>query len=145
MVYLDFERSKIKYLEAQRMYDQVLSDKEGLFSMTQPKGTAYDGDVVIGGHPQNTFDMYLIKQEFEQIDIKIMEIKSLIDERKHLMDIQEERLRKSKALVDRIYLMKYLECRRVSEIAWKVSYSESQVYRILDRIQQTCKEMRKML
>ena len=143
MFYLEYEIAKLKYLDAQKAYDDILTEKERMFSKTQPKGTAYDKELVSSGHSESSFDEYLIEKERKQIDDKLYEMKELIEERAYLLKVKERQLRESKALFDRIYCLKYLDNLKVVQIAFKVSYSESQVYRKLEVIEKMRENARK--
>ena len=143
MVYLDYELLKTKYLETLERYDEIIGEKETLWQITQPKAIQTDKEKVDGGGQSNPFDTYLIKKEQQHIDEKLMEIKSVLKERKELLKIMEEDLRNSKALHDRIYRMRYLDHWRVTLIAQRVGYSESQIYRILEMIDLQIKDARK--
>ena len=145
MVFVDYEIAKLKYLETQGIYDQVITEKEELFSRTQPKGTSFDKELVSSANFGNNFDQYLIEKEKKQIDAKLMEAKELLNERGNLLNVKEKELRASKALYDRIYTMRYIDNVRVMVIARKMSYSESQIYRILDRIEKMRENARKLM
>ena len=56
MVYLEYERFKVKYLEIQNNYNDILTEKENLFTKTQPNAIRYDKENVQGGTFENGFD-----------------------------------------------------------------------------------------
>ena len=90
----------------------------------------------------NSFDDYLISKEKKRIDERLFEIKSILNDRKELLKLKETELRKSKNSVDIIYRMRFLDHMHITNISIIVHYSESQVYRILQRINETCVKMR---
>ena len=143
MLYLDYELYKIRYLETQKKYNEILSEKEELFTRTQPKAVRYDKEKVSGGSGSNAFDDYLIKKDEKRIDERLAEAKSLLDDRKLLMELKEAELRASKDTIDKIYVRRYLDHVRVNRIASQIGYSESQIYRILNVISESVKHARK--
>lgn len=134
MLYLDYESFKDKYFETQRKYNEILSEKEELFARTQPKSQNYETERVSGGSPVNSFDEYLLKKEQKQIDERLKEVKSLLDDRGHLLKLKEQEIRASKDMYDKIYRLKFLDHRNVSHIATNTGYSKAQVYRIINSI-----------
>ena len=142
-VYLDYVLAKDKYDHAQMLYDQVLTERERLFEMTQPKVLNYDKDRVDGGEIKNTMEEYLILKEKSNIDGRLTEAFLLIEDRKVMLDIKGQDLRRSKNLYDRIYLKYHIEKERVIRIARYLHYSESQIYRILVNINTQIQHARK--
>lgn len=143
MLYLDYDFLKFKYHETQRRYEDILSEKEMLFTKTQPKAVQITDEKVTGGQQGNSFDNYLIEKERKHIDERLLECKSMLDEREQLLQSKEQELRLSKDLHDKIYVLKHLEKVKPKEIGKIVGYSESQVYRILDTIDMRVKDARK--
>lgn len=134
-VYIDYETYKRKYLEIQSKYNEILSEKESLFTRTQPNAIRYDKVQVQGGTYDNGFDEYMIAKEHDKIDERLMEAKQLLEDRERLLLLKEKELRASKDKLDQIYLMRYVDNKRPYAIARALNYSESQIYRILDKIQ----------
>lgn len=58
-----YEEYKNKYYETQREYDIILTEKEKLFSITQPSAIKFDKEIVSGGVVDNMFERYLILKE----------------------------------------------------------------------------------
>lgn len=143
MLYLDYELYKVRYLETQKKYNEILSEKEELFTKTQPKAIKYDKEKVSGGGGSNAFDDYLIAKDEKRIDERLAEVKSLLDDRKVLLDLKEKELRRSKDTIDKIYVRRFLDHAKVNRIASQIGYSESQVYRILNIISESVKHARK--
>ncbi len=139
-VYIDYETYKCKYLEIQKKYNAILSEKENLFTKTQPNAITYDKVQVKGGKLMNGFDEYLIAKEKEQIDERLAEARQLLEDRERLLKLKEKELRASKDKLDLVYCMRFVDNKRPYAIARCLNYSESQIYRILDKIQ---KEIRR--
>lgn len=145
MVYLEYEKYRIRYLETQRAYDEILSEKEALFQRTQPQAIKYDKEHVDGGETHNLLEEYIEKKEEKRIDERLAEVKSLLEDRERLLRLKLDELRASKYLEDKIYYYRYIERIRAFKIARMINYSESQVYRILQKIERKtgrCEKMR---
>lgn len=134
MIYVIYEEYKNKYYETQKEYDIILTEKEKLFSITQPSAIKFDKEVVSGGIVDNTFERYLILKEEKKIDQRLQEIKSLLDDRERLLKLKEQELKASTSVYDKIYRYRYIDRFKVYKIAKMVGYSEPQIYRILKNI-----------
>ena len=139
-IYLTYEEYKRNYYKVQKLYNEILEEKEKLFAKTQPKSIKFDKINVDGGNISNSFDDYLIIKEKKQIDKRLNEIKIISEDRKKLLDAKEDELRKSKEWIDKIYVYKYIENLQVRKIIHLVPYEEAQVYRKLEEIKKTLKE-----
>lgn len=136
MLYKEYWEYKTKYYDAQKKYDEVLSEKERLFAKTQPKATQYDKEVVSGGSPSNTFDEYVIAKEKKQIDERLEEAKSILDDRERLLKLKEEELRHSKDWYDIIYVYYYINKLSIRKIEKRIPFSKSDIYRKLETIKE---------
>ena len=134
MIYEEYHAMSIKYQEAKQKLDEIISEKERLFFMTQPKAVSIKADKVDGGEYVNEFDQYLTALEDQQIDQKIEEAKHILTEREHLLRLVEIDLRRSSQLYDKVYRMHYLDNLNAYIIARKLYYSKSQIYNIIERI-----------
>lgn len=134
MIYISYVEYKNKYYEAQKNYDNILSEKEKLFSITQPKATTYDKEIVSGGAPTNTFDEYLIKKDKKRLDERLDEARSILEDRERLLKLKEEELRNSKDWYDIVYTYKYLDNLKPDQIKYKMPYCRSSIYEILRKI-----------
>lgn len=142
MVYLEYEVYRTQYFETQRMYHAVLCEKEALFQKTQPQAITYDKEKVSGGVGSNPLEEYVERKEERKIDERLSEVKSLLEDREHLLKIKLEELRASNNVEDKIYLLRFIDRVRVFKIAKMIGYSESQVYRIIEKIIAKCEKMR---
>lgn len=135
-VFIDYEIYKRKYLEIQEKYNAILIEKESLFTKTQPNAIRYDKEQVKGGKLGcNGFDAYLIAKEQAKIDERLIEARQLLEDREKLLLLKERDLRASKDIKDIVYRMKYLDGIKPNVISRCLNYSESQIYRFLDKIQ----------
>lgn len=131
MVYIEYEYLRRKFTEAEERYDAILSEKEDLFERTQPKGIRYDRDKVSGGENPDKYADYLILKERKKIDKRLAEAKSMVDDRREQLKEKETELRASKAVLDRVYVMRFLDNVPAEEIGPAVNYSRSSIYRFL--------------
>lgn len=136
MVFLEYESFKTNYLKTQRMCEKILEEQERLFTKTQPNAIRYDKDKVQGGFPVNNLDQYMIEKEKKQIDGRLKEAKQLLKDRKDLLILKEQELRESKDTIDIVYVFKYIENVNPEHIALYLNYSKSQIYRIIEKIEQ---------
>lgn len=141
IVYIDYEKFKVKYHDAQHKFDEILEEKETLFSKTQPKSPNWD-KVGFSSQIHNSFDEYLISKEFKRIEERLFEVRSILEDREKLLNLKERELRLSKDHIDMIYRMRYLDQYNISKISTNIHYSESQIYRILQNIRKRCEKMR---
>ena len=142
MLFHDYEEYKNKYLETQKKYEEILSEKEELFARTQPKAVRFDVERVAGGKQERTFETYLIDKERKRIEERLAEIKSLLADRERLLAVKKEELYASDEVFDKIYRLRYVESIRAYKIAELIKYSPSQVYRILGQIDASIEKMR---
>ena len=139
MLYIEYEEYKSKYNEAQRSYNDILNEKEELFARTQPKATQIKGDKTTGGKHNNTFDDYLIQKERKNIDKRLAEIKSILDDRERLVKLKEMELRASNNPYDKIYRCRCIDKLTIEKTARISNYSRSQVFNILKEIRSKLK------
>lgn len=113
MVFIEYEQYKRKYHDTQKKYDELLTKKEGILSRK-----AYH-------------------RELKAINQRISDIQSLLNERELLFRLKEDELRNSKEPIDKVYYLRNIENMNVRRISKIVHYSETQVYRILNTINET--------
>ena len=142
MLYMEYELLRRRYIDIRLTWDALMEEKERLFSRTLPTAVQLEKEKVSGGTPHNSFDEYLIRKEQLHIDEQIKEAESIIESRWQMLNAKEKELRASKNLHDRIYVMRVIDHSRVVNIARKIGYSESQIYRILEVIEGNIEKMR---
>ena len=138
MLYLEYHAIRQKYIDAQRVYNELIDEKEVMFSRTQPQAVNYDKDRVSGGSGKNAFEEYVIAKENSRIDERLAEQKTILEERRTLKSLKENELRRSKSLYDRIYVYRYLDELTLTQIEARVPYSRVQIWRILKTIKLNC-------
>lgn len=139
MLYIQYIELKNKYIAAQKEYDSIINEKENLFRATQPKGTDFSKEKVVGGMSSNLFDNYLVESELKGIDKRLEIARSILEARKVLYQLKEEELKLSKDVYDRVYVYKELYKLQIYKVAGLVGYSEPQIYRILRKIKKNIK------
>ena len=135
MIYKEYEVCKFKYLELQKRFDAVLTEKERLFTKTQPNAITYDKDHIQMSHNGNVLEDYVISLEQGDIDNKIDNLRTLLDDRGKLLKLKEEELRKSPQKEDKIYVMRFLDGMHIGEIAKKLNYSKQNLYRDIKKME----------
>ena len=139
MLYIEYEEYKNKYYEAQRNCNNILNEKEELFAKTQPKAIQIKGDKTTGGKHSNTFDDYLIQKEKKNIDKRLEEAKSIVNDRGRLLKLKEQELRASNNSYDKIYRCRYIDKLTIEKTSRLSNYSRSQVFNILKEIRKNIK------
>lgn len=139
MIYQEYEIFKNKYYEVQKKYNEILNEKEELFAKTQPKAITINGDKTEGGKHENLFDTYLIQKERKNIDKRLEEVKSILNDRERLVKLKEQELRASTNPHDKIYRCRYIDRLTIEKTARLSNYSRSQVFNILKEIRKHLK------
>ena len=136
MLYLSYDASKRLYLETQGMLEAILDEQAVLFARTQPNAVSFDKErVSSSGSDVNMFEQYVIAKEKKRIDERLSEVKGMLADRAEILRVKELELRQSDEIHDKIYCMKYIDRKRVYKIARTLNYSERQIWRVLNEIQ----------
>lgn len=141
--YLEYERTKDNLERAKKLFAKAILEKERLITKTMPSAITYDKDTVMSSRDDNPLESYIISSETKHVDELIAKYRQSLSDWSVLLEYQEKELRKSKDKYDIIYTMKCIDCMGINKIARIMSYSKSQVYRILKQIYKRCDEMRK--
>lgn len=136
MIYIEYHEYRKRYYDAQRNYNDILSEKERLFDLTQPKAINYESETGINcdSKPVNQFDRYLMLKETKRLDERLFEAKSILEDRERLLEMKKAELMQSNDVIDKIYILKFIDRVKPKHIAVKVGYSEVHVYRIIKSI-----------
>ena len=132
-----YKRNRLKYEAALDFHEQLVSQREALFQRTQPQAIQIKADKIMGSGSGNPLEDYAIRSQ--QLDERIKKAAKLVWQRRNLLKRAESDLRASKGTWDWIFVYHYLENRKISWIAMRMGYSERQVYRILQKIQDVSK------
>lgn len=139
MLYEEYHEYKLRYYEVQKKYNEILNEKEKLFARTQPKATKITGDKTAGGKRVNNFDEYLIQKEKKNIDQRLEEVKSILNDRERLLKLKEQELRASNNPYDKIYRCRYIDRLTIEKTARISNYSRASVFNILKKIKKSIK------
>lgn len=134
MVFLDYEREKIKYYKAQEWFDEALNEQERLITRTMPSAIRYNKPVVQSSPDGNVMDDYVIAMEEKRIKRKIAHRRQLLEDRERLLSIKEKELRKSHDKIDIVYVNWKIDGQSPEQISEALHYSKSQVYRMIGGI-----------
>lgn len=134
MIYIEYHKYKNRFSNAQRQYNDIVKEKEELFSKTQPQATRYDKEKVNGGKIGDAFDDYIIVKEKKKIDERLAEARSILDDRERLLKVKEDELRKSKDWNDIIYKYYFLDNLSTYKIEKRVPMDQSTIWRHLNEI-----------
>ena len=149
MIYLEYDHIRRKYEQQQKVVMNILTEKEELFQKTQPKSTMgeyereFDKKISVGGTggaKTNQIEDYVIKMEDKRINKRLNEAKKILVEWRSLLDDKEQELRRSKNIDDELYVMRFIDHKRVRDIARKLHYSQQQTYRRIRRIRENLKD-----
>lgn len=132
--YLDYERYKAKFTELQESFAKVLLEKERLFTRTLPRAIQYDKDKVQNTIDGNPLENFVITAEEKELDVKIAKYRQEMSDWKLLLDIKERELRQSRAMLDRVYVCRYLDGCSIKRMCGLLSYSRPQIYRKLSQL-----------
>ena len=134
MLFLEYERAKIKYYKAQMWFEEALSEQERLLTKTMPSAITYGKPNVQSSPNGNVLDDYVIAKEEKRIDKKISRMRKLMDDREKILKAKEQELRKSHDKLDLVYLNYWIDGLSPEGIAKALNYSKSQVYRMIGNI-----------
>lgn len=116
--------------------------REIYFNATQPKATAIKDEIVSTSFiNSDSLTNYVIK--IEKIDKEIDLIKREIKTLEYYLSQMENVLRKMKGSLEKIFVAKYIDGLKVKQIATRVNYSQSHIYRELSIIKKIIQDDKK--
>ena len=141
--YTDYESYLVRYEHIQMQFVRVLLEKEKLLTRTLPCAIRYDKDKVQNTIDDNPLEDYIISVEEKELDVKIARLRRHLDDLGVLMDVKEQELRKSQVLIDRVYVMRYLDGLSVNKICRILHYEKTRIYELLTEISKNGKKRKK--
>ena len=136
MLYVKYEEYKNKLHEAQDNFDSILSEKEKLFSKTQPGAIDYSKEKQSDDtNEYNPFELYMMKMQEDLVEERLNEARTIINDRKFLLQSKEEELRNSKDWYDKIYVYRFIDKLPVEKIKNIMPYCRSSIYNIINEIE----------
>lgn len=141
MIYEEYEAiwSKIRKIEKE-LFD-LINKRDELFDMTQPKSSKFDKEIVDGKNPINTIEQYVVQKEY--MNEKIAQLNQTLDDRYQILRRKRDELRQSKNIYDRIYVYYCIERLSIVKISYLTNYSQSQIYRKLEKMNINVKDAKK--
>lgn len=134
--YMEYERVKSKYARLQEQFCKILLEKERLMTRTMPSAIRYDKDKVQNAVDDNPLEDYVISVEEKGLDAKIARFRTLLDDWKMMLDVKEQELRKSKEIINRVYVCRYLDGYSVNRMCRALHYEKSRIYQFLEEIEE---------
>lgn len=141
MIYEEYEAIWSKIRSIEKKLFKLIDKRSKLFDKTQPKTTQYDKELVDGKKQTNIQEQYVIEEEY--LNERIMQLNITLDDLYQVLKRKRDELRQSKNIYDRIYYYFRIERISVYKIANLTSYSQSQIYRKLEKIGIKTKDAKK--
>ena len=141
-LYLIHRKYYLSFLKAQNNLEAILNEQEMLLQKVEPKSSLAEhereflpGNPAKGGSTlSRKAEEYAIEVERRRIKERLAEAREILSDRKLLLDIKEEELRKSKDIYNRVYTCKWVDGMKAQAIIDETGYSRSQVYNIIDHL-----------
>lgn len=143
--YLEYEGIKERYESFQQLFAKILLEKERLLTKTLPNAIRYDGLKVQSSVNGNPLEEYVLSVEDEDLDVKLNQYRQSLTDWKMLLDLKERELRQSTAVIDRIYVYRYLEGYSVNRICRSINYGRAWVYRKISQIEKRRDKSRQIM
>jgi len=122
-----------KYQRAKFHYEKKLEKKALLIIQTQLGAVDTTKEKINGGKIENKIERFVC--ELEELDPEIQTARNERDLLAYLLKKKEKELRDSKDIMDRIYVLKYLDKRKARHIAIIINYSLSRTYDLINEIE----------
>lgn len=132
MIFIEYEELKEKFNKAQKEYDKLLDQKEIIILSPQVKSTQIKVCTSTSNKKTDKTLEYLIS--LEELMPKLNESRSLLGEREYLLKLKKLQLVESQELLDKVYVMRYIENMPVKHIARNLIYSKQRIYQLLEEI-----------
>ena len=130
-LFIEHYKLNEEYKEAKKEFEKALAKKSQLMYSVLPKSANSEIELVKGSS-SNKFLNYTIKME--EIDKEINVRRNLRDVLEYRLKLKEIELNNSSNILDKVYLLRYVDERKVRYICIKTNYSKTQIYRILEEI-----------
>lgn len=136
-VYQLHKQHRKELQNAINLWAENMEQKQALFYRTQPSSVPFDkdGGKTTPGSGTDTVDRYLIDLEQSGIDARLRACRDLIKQMSEMIKDDELLLEMSIESKDQVYRMVYIEHRSVPDVASRLHFSQSYVYRILKEIE----------
>ena len=136
-LFVEHYRLNEEYKEAKKEFEKALAKKSQLLYSVVPKSANFENELVKGSS-SNKFLNYTIKME--EIDKEINVRRNLRDVLEYRLKLKEIELNNSSNILDKVYLLRYVDERKVKYIAIKINYSKRRIYDFINDIRKMIKE-----
>ena len=133
-MYQKYLIDKSLYIKAKNRYTELVNKKQYEFEKTQPGASNYENEKVAGGVYNNKWDKYI--DATAELDKEITVAEEIMKARRLILELSEQDVRESKETIDKIFVARFLEHKKVYQITAIVNYSERQVVRYLRNIRE---------
>lgn len=140
MIYEEYEAIRKKISKKEEKLFKLMEKRDSLFAMTQPKSSQFDDETVDGKNPVNTIEEFVMKDEEQQLSVRIDQLNHLLDDWYQALKRKREELELSKNIYDRIYCYRFIEKLSIEKIAKIIYMSRSRTYDYYDNICQRLKK-----
>ncbi len=132
-----------KELEVAEIRLNVLQNKKNiLFEKMMPKASQIKEIVTSGGKQEDAYAKYIteVYDLDKEIELKQNEVNML----KYNLKKMEITIREMKELEEKVFVMRYIDNKKVKHIARELNYTEKNIYRVLDIIREKIEKNRKI-
>lgn len=136
-LFIEHYKLNEEYKEAKKEFEKALAKKSQLLYSVVPKAANFENELVKGSS-SNKFLNYTIKME--EIDKEINVRRNLRDVLEYRLKLKEIELNNSSNILDKVYLLRYVDERKVKYIAIKINYSKRRIYDFINDIRKMIKE-----
>jgi len=143
LIYLEYEAYKQRFRESQRIFNDLLLEKERLFTAALPGAIRYDKDRVQSSITSTPLESYVIALDEKEIDTKLADLRRLLSDQERLVRLKERELKASNDLDDKIYVSKVIYHYSSSYTSKRIYMSKSQINRRFDKINRNIENMRR--
>ena len=133
-----------KELEVAEIRLNVLQNKKNiLFEKMMPKASQIKEIVTSGGKQEDTYAKYIA--EVYELDKEIELKKNEVNMIKYNLKKMEIAMREMKELEEKVFVMRYIDNKKVKHIARELNYSQENIYKILNTIKEKVQKNTKTL
>lgn len=137
--YYDTQRE----LEVAEIRLNVLQNKKNiLFEKMMPKSSQIKEVVTNGGKQEDAYAKYIA--EVYELDKELELKKNEVNMLKYNLKKMEIAMREMKELEEKVFVMRYIDNKKVKHIARELNYTEKNIYRVLDIIKEKIEKNRKI-
>lgn len=132
MIYEEYEAILSKIQRKEKELFDFINKMDELFSMTQPKSSQFDKEIVDGKNPVNTIEQYVVQKEYYQT--KTEQLNIILDNLGQILKRKRDKLQASKNLYDQVYYLRVVEKITPERIAHIIPCDTSSVYKVMKSI-----------